>query len=158
MRKIALSTVGLAAMTTFAVSTGSDAATTAADLSMTGNVVAGVQSSQSGQEVPFLFKLTNKSTTTSANVSFYFSITNGTASDSVDDYVCPLISNHFNIYPDTPACEPGSLAAGKTTQAAILVTPKSGVTTMSVKACAQNLSSTDPTSSNNCKTLSVKIS
>jgi hypothetical protein len=135
-------------------------ATTGIDLSMSGSVVAGVTSAQAGlgQEVAFTFAMKNKSTTSTANVAFMFTITNGTAPDT-GDYICPLITNHFDINPDTPACEPGFLGAGRTAQAAILATP--GVAgTMTVKACALNYNSApapDPVPSNNCKKLSVKI-
>jgi hypothetical protein len=62
------------------------------------------------------------------------------------------------FYPDTPACEPGTLVPGHTTQAAILVTAPSTPSTMTVKACASNeLASVDPVLRNNCKTLSVPI-
>src|SRR6478752_1981328 len=99
MRKVALTTVGLAAGVTLVGASASQAATTTADLSMAGNVVAGVQSAQQGHEIPLLFTLKNNSTTTSASVDFKFTITNGAAS-SATDYVCPLISNHFSINPD----------------------------------------------------------
>jgi len=100
--------------------------------------------------------MSNKSTSTAGSVAFIFRITNGSA--GVSDYVCPLISNHFNIDPDTPACEPGTLRAGRSTKAAILVTPKSSGT-LTVKACAVNEANlTDPVSSNNCKTLKLAIS
>ena len=134
-------------------------AATGIDLSMTGSVVAGVTGAQaaSGQEVALTFALKNKSTTASAEVSFTFTITNGTAPDA-GDYICPLVRSHYDIFPDTPACEPGTLSAGGTAQAAILATP-GAAGTMTVKACASNLSATapDPVSSNNCKTLSVRI-
>jgi uncharacterized repeat protein (TIGR01451 family) len=160
VRKSLLVVPAAALLTVAGVSSFTSAnATTGIDLSMTGSAVAGVTSAQwgVGQEVAFTYALKNKSTTASANVSFTFTITNGTAPDP-GDYICPLIRNHFDILPDTPACEPGALGAGGTAQAAILATP-SAAGTMTVKACAQNLSATvpDPVSSNNCKTLSVKI-
>ena len=145
----AASTVGVAA-------SSSQAATTSVDLAMTGSVVAGVKSAQPGQEVPFLFTMKNNSTTSSATADFVFTVTNGSA--DVSDYVCPLISTHYNINPDTSACEPGVLGVGKATQAAILVTAKATGTT-TVKACVHNESATpDPVTSNNCKTLSLPIS
>jgi hypothetical protein len=156
MRKSALSVLAVAAACTLAGAMTSDAATTSIDLSMTGNVVAGVTSAETFHELPFLFTMKNNSTTTTEQaVVFTFTVTNGTV--STEDYVCPLIGNHFAINPDTPSCEPGALGATKNAQAAILVRPvKSG--TLSVKACAStNTSVVDPVSSNNCKTLSVKI-
>lgn len=127
-----------------------------ADLAMTGQVEAGVRSAQLGQHVPFSFTMTNKSSSTSsASVAFIFTVTNGTA--DMSDYVCPLTTNRFNIFPDTPACEPGALAAGRHTRAAIIVTPISaGMVT--VMSCASQLTlGIDPVPSNNCKTLSIKI-
>jgi hypothetical protein len=135
-------------------------AATGIDLSMTGSTVAGVTGAQPGQEVGFAFSMQNKSTTkTAGSVVFTFTVTGGSADNS--DYICPLITNHFNINPDTPACEPGDLPAGKTAQAAILVTPTGGSgTSVIVKACASSSLSApaDPVPSNNCKTLSLKIS
>ena len=133
-------------------------ATTGPDLAMTGSVVAGVTSAQSSQHLPFTFTMTNKSSSTAAgSVSFTFTVTNGTADTA--DYVCPLTSNHFDINPDTPSCEPGGLAATKSTRAAIIVTPSISTGTVTVRSCASDLTgSTDPVSSNNCKSLSIKIS
>ncbi len=121
-----------------------------------GSTVAGYTSAQSGQKLPVTFTIKNHSTTTSATVDFFFTITHATADAS--DFVCPLVSNHFNIVPDTPACEVGVLGAGKSTSAAILVTPKITTGTVTVRACAMNeTGSPDPVSSNNCKTVSIPI-
>jgi len=69
-----------------------------------------------------------------------------------------LVVGHFNIDPDTPACEPGMLGPGKSTGAAIMVTPTITSGTVTVKACARNLDGiADPVSSNNCKTVSIPI-
>jgi hypothetical protein len=157
MRKTAVGFFAVAAACTIGAATSStQAATPTLDLAMTGSVVAGVSGGQSGQEIPFTFTMTNKSTSTSANVAFVFTVTNG-ATDSTD-YVCPLVSNHYNINPDTPACEVGTLPTGRSTQAAILVTAKA-TGTMTVRACAINEANlTDPVSTNNCKTLRLPIS
>jgi hypothetical protein len=134
----------------------SHAATTTVDLSTTGSVVAGITGAQMGQELAFSFTTKNNSTSTATDVSVRFTVTNGSVSQS--DYICSLISNHFDIHPDTPACETGSLSAGKSTTNAILVATKA-TGTMTVKACSTSLNAvTDPVSSNNCKTLAVKIS
>jgi hypothetical protein len=157
MRRMIVGVVGLATIGALVGTTTSDAATTRIDLSMTGSVVAGVTSAETFHELPFTFTMKNNSTTKAADsVVFTFSITNGTA--ATEDYVCPLISNHFAINPDTPACEPGTLGAGKSARAAILVQPTKSQTTLKVRACASsNATINDPVSSNNCKTLSVKI-
>jgi hypothetical protein len=134
----------------------SNAASTSVDLGMTGSRVAGYTSAQAGQELPVVFTLKNHSTTTSADVAFYFTLTHATADSS--DYTCPMVSTKGNINPDTPACEPGVLGYGKSTSAAIMVTPTIISGTVTVKACALNLGgATDPVSSNNCKTISIPI-
>ena len=145
----------LALVGTLFLTTASQATTTSVDLSITGNTVAGYTKAQYGQELPVVFTIKNRSTTTAADVSFYFTITHATADGS--DYTC--VSNHYVINPDTPACEPGMLGYGKSTSAAILVTPTIFSGTVTVKACAQNLSgAADPVLSNNCKTVSIAIS
>jgi hypothetical protein len=149
--------IALAGTATVMISS-SQAAGTTVDLSMTGHTVAGFTKAQAGQELPVTFTIKNRSTTTSAEVSFYFTVTHATANPS--DYTCPLTTTHYNINPDTPACEPGILGFGKSTSAAIMVTPSLTTTTgtVTVKACAYLLDShTDPVSSNNCKTVSIPI-
>jgi hypothetical protein len=146
--------IGLAG--TLLLTTSSQATTTSVDLGITGSTVAGFTKAQPGQELPVTFTIKNHSTTAAASISFYFTVTHATAT-SPSDYICPLISNHYNINPDTPACEPGTLGYGKSTSAAILVTPTITTGTVTVKACAQNLSTTDPVASNNCKTVSIAI-
>jgi hypothetical protein len=138
------------------LTTASQATTSSVDLAITGNTVAGYTKAQYGQELPVVFTIKNRSTTTATEVSFYFTLSHATAGGS--DYTCPLISNHYNINPDTPACEPGVLGYGKSTSAAILVTPTIYSGTVTVKACAQDLTGyADPVSSNNCKTVSIAI-
>jgi hypothetical protein len=123
---------------------------------LTGNTVAAFSKAQGGQELPVTFTMMNHSTTTSADVSCYFTLTHATANST--DYTCPLVSSHYNIDPDTPACEPGVLGYGKGTSAAIMVTPTIASGTVTVKACAKLLDGhTDPVSSNNCKTVSIPI-
>jgi uncharacterized repeat protein (TIGR01451 family) len=158
MRKFAVGAfaLALAGTATFMSSQVTQAAARTVDLSTTGSIFANLTGAQIGQEVVYSFTVKNKSTTTAANMAVTFSVTNGTADGS--DYVCPLISSHFNINPDTPSCEPGSLPATKTETVGILVAARrTGTTT--VKACASILDSvTDPVSSNNCKTLRLTIS
>jgi hypothetical protein len=141
---------------TLFLTTASQATTTSVDLGITGNTVAGFTKAQYGQELPVTFTIKNRSTTTAAEVAFYFTLTHATADGS--DYTCPLVSNRYNINPDTPACEPGVLGYGRSTSAAILVTPTISSGTVTVKACAQDLTGyADPVSSNNCKTVSIAI-
>jgi hypothetical protein len=157
--KIVLIVLGtLALLSTLFLTTASQATTTSVDLGMTGGTVAGFTKAQPGQELPVVFTMKNHSTTRSASVAFYFTLSHATAADPDSDYTCPLISNHYNIFPDTPACEPGTLGYGKSTSAAIMVTPTISSGTVTVKACAQDLSNySDPVSSNNCKTVSIAI-
>lgn len=164
MRKNAISSVvGVitVACSLFAVSiatgaTATGAATTSVDLSITGGTVTGFTHSGGFPLLPVSFTIRNNSTTTNAGdiaVSFKW---RNTTTPSSEDYLCPLTSNHTLISPDTPACEPGGLAAGKTTGAALIVTPKAGVASVSVTACAMLIDGhTDPISSNNCKTVTI---
>jgi hypothetical protein len=146
----------LALVGTLFLTTASQATSTSVDLSITGSTVAGYTKAQYGQELPVVFTIKNRSTTTAAEVSFYFTLSHASADGS--DYTCPLISNRYNINPDTPACEPGVLGYGRSTSAAIMVTPTIYSGTVTVKACAQDLTGyADPVSSNNCKTISIPI-
>jgi hypothetical protein len=155
-RILALMTAAGALAGTVFLTTASQASTASVDLSITGSTVAGYTKAQHGQELPVVFTIKNRSTTTAASISFYFTLTHATASSS--DYTCPLITNHYNINPDTPACEPGTLGYGKSTSAAIMVTPTIYSGTVTVKACAQDLDGyADPVASNNCKTISIAI-
>jgi hypothetical protein len=163
-RQTAFFTIGVA--TTAAAAAGllsltsvSQAATTTGpDLAMTtASVVDGVKVMQSGgQLVPFSFTAKNNSTTTAANLSFDFTVTNGAADNY--GYICPLVGTKFDINPDSPACEVGSLAGGHSSSAGVIVsaTGASGQY-VTVEACLSDLSSTDPVPTNNCKTLKVKI-
>ncbi|HJQ03352.1 MAG TPA: hypothetical protein VJ851_17280 [Jatrophihabitans sp.] len=136
-------------------SSASDAATAKVDLSITGGTVTGFTRSGPEQELPVVFTMRNHSQTTSVSVDFFFTLTNATADGT--DYVCPQ-SNHVLTGPDGPACEPGYLAAGRTTRAAIMVTPTITSGTVSVKACANDESGNpDPVPSNNCKTVHIRI-
>jgi hypothetical protein len=148
--------VSVFAMTVALVVTGtssSQAAGAGVDLAMTGHTVAGYTSAQAGQELPVAFTMTNHSSTTSADIAFAFTVGHATT----DDITCPLVSNHFNINPDGPFCEPGTLGPGKSTSAAIMVTAAS-IGTVTVRACATLLDShTDPVARNNCRTVSIPI-
>jgi hypothetical protein len=149
--------VVIAVMSLVAVS-GSGAATNTIDLSITGGSVAGFTHSSGFPKLPVAFAMKNNSTTTNAgDIEFYFKWTN-TTEPQYQDYICPLTSTHALINPDTPACEPGGLAAGKTTGAALILTPKAGVRSVSLRACAILIDGhTDPVSSNNCKTVTISI-
>lgn len=136
-------------------SSGSEAASTKVDLSVTGFVVAGVTGANSSQHVPFSFTVTNRSGT-DAPVTITFTLTGGSAADN-GDYVCPLVSTGVDIDPDTPSCEPGILAGHHSTGAAIIVTP-TAAGTMTVQACVSNESGApDPVPGNDCKTLSIAV-
>jgi hypothetical protein len=130
------------------------------DLAMSGSVVAGVKTVQAGlgTHIAFSFTMKNKSSSlTASDVAFTFTFTN-TTDPGGDFYECPLTSNHTAISPDTPNCEPGALGPGKSTSAAVIVVPESGTSSMTVRACASNLSgATDPVPSNNCKSLTVSV-
>lgn len=148
------SAVALAGSMLIASST-SDAATAKVDLSLTGGTVTGFTRAGSDQELPVAFTMRNHSRTTTVSVDFSFTLTNATADGT--DYACPM-SNHVLTGPDGSFCEPGYLAAGRTIQAAILVTPTISTGTVTVKACADDESGNpDPVPSNNCKTVHIRI-
>jgi hypothetical protein len=136
-------------------SSASDAATARVDLSLTGGTVTGFTRSGPEQELPVVFTMRNHSRTTTVGVDFFFTLTNATADGT--DYVCPQ-SDHVLTTADGPSCEPGYLAAGRTTRAAVMVTPTISSGTVTVKACANDESGyPDPVPSNDCKTVHIRI-
>jgi hypothetical protein len=165
-RKTALFTIGVATTGAAAAgllsltSTSQAATTTGLDLAMTGaSVVDGVKVMQSGgQLVPFSFTAKNNSTT-AVDLNFTFTLINGASEPQ--NYICPLVVSKFDINPDTDDCEVGSLAAGHTSSAGVIVwaTGASGQY-VTVKGCATNfgIGGSDTVPSNNCKTLKVQIS
>jgi hypothetical protein len=159
---IGVAITGVAAAGLLSLTSVSQAATTTGpDLAMTtASVVDGVKVMQSGgQLVPFSFTAKNNSTTT-ADLNFTFTITNGTADPY--QYICPLVGTKFDINPDTDVCEVGALAAGHGSSAGVIVaaTGPSGQY-VTVKGCAIDFTisnGSDTVPSNNCKTLKVRIS
>jgi hypothetical protein len=136
------------------VSSSTAAATAKVDLSITGGTVTGFTTAGSDQELPVVFTMRNRSHT-AVSVDFFFTLTNAAADGT--DYVCPT-SDHVLINPDTPACEPGFLAGGKSISAAILVTPTITSGTVTVQACANDENGLpDPDPGNNCKTVRTRI-
>jgi hypothetical protein len=158
-RKRIVLSLAAAAMTAgiVAVNAGnqSQATTSGVDLSMSGYVVSGLQSASWPSHVAFAFTMTNRSSTTSADIAFTFSAVHGTGINDGANYICPGAS------PDTPSCEPGFLAPGHIARAGIIITPPRNTVyhRMRVTACASDLNgSTDPDPSNNCKQLTIAIS
>jgi hypothetical protein len=132
----------------------SQARTAGVDLSMKGYVVAGLRNASWPSHVAFAFTMTNHSSTTSADIAFTFSAVHGTGINDGANYICPGAS------PDTPACEPGALAAGHSARAGIIITPPRNTSfhRMTVTACASDLAGTsDPVPGNNCKQLTIAI-
>ena len=155
---IGLATAAVAAAGLLGISSASPAASTAGpDLAMTGaSVVAGVKVTQgSDQLVPFSFTAKNNSSR-AADLNFTFTVTHG--SPAAGGYICPLPVSKVDIFPDSPNCELGSLAAGHSSSAGIIVsaTGASGQY-VTVKACVSDFTATDPVPSNDCRTLKVKI-
>ena len=149
----ALAIVSLVALV--ANSSGSEAGPTNVDLSITGSVVAGVTSAEGSMHVPFSFTVTNRSGS-AADIVIGFTLTGGSAPDG-SDYVCPLVATGADINPDGTFCEPGLLASGRSTSAAIIVTP-TATGTMTVQACVSaKTRGPDPVPGNNCKSLSIRI-
>jgi hypothetical protein len=130
----------------------SQARTSGIDLSMNGYVVSGLRNATWPSHVAFAFTMKNNSESADGDIAFTFSAVHGTGINNGANYICPGAS------PDTPSCEPGSLAAGHIARAAIIITPPRNTTfhRMRVTACASDLTgSTDPVPGNNCKQLSV---
>ena len=125
------------------------------DLSITGSIFAGLTGAQLGQEIVFGYTVTNKSASRSADLAVTFTVTNGAADRR--DYICPLVSSHFNINPDIPGVNRAAYPQPRPRVSGVLVTSKATGTT-TVTACASNLSSVpDPVPGNNCKKLSLRI-
>ena len=72
------------------------------------------------------------------DISFLYSWSNASAPD-YKDYICPQVKTGGDVSPDTPACEPGFLAPGQSTQAALIVIPDVSGVPVKVKACALDL-------------------
>jgi hypothetical protein len=137
------------------MSPASDASTTKVDLGIAGARVGGYTAGQAGMVLPVSFTMTNHSGS-STNVAFVFTVTN--ASVTPAGFVCPTTSTGLDILTDGMLCEPGDLAGGKSTRAVAMVTPTIQFGTVTVRACARSLISTpDPVSSNNCRTVSIPI-
>jgi hypothetical protein len=153
-----LSTTAIAAAGLIGVTSASQAATTSGpDLAMTGaSVVAGVKVMQAGDQlVPFSFTAKNNSSR-AADLNFTFTVTHGAAAPG--GYICPLPVSKVDINPDSPNCEVGSLAAGHSSSAGLIVSAKGASGQyVTVTACVSDLTNTDPVASNNCRTLKVKI-
>ncbi len=142
MRKFAIIVAGLlaaAGAVTFAAS-ASQASQTATHsgslvqrnrLSITGSVVAGVTSAQTGQDVVFDFTIKNHGRVAVPGDTVY-TVTHG----KYVDIVCPLVSTKADINPDTPACEPGDLPPGQSTQSAIILKVPTSSGSLMVTACA----------------------
>jgi hypothetical protein len=155
--KSILSCIGAIAIAGSLITTSSvsDAATTKVDLGITGARVGGYTAGQADLVLPVLFTMTNHSRS-STNVAFIFTVTN--ASVAPAGFVCTTTSTRLDIQMDGMNCEPGDLGARRSTSAVAMVTPTINVGTVTVRACARSLISTpDPVSSNNCKTVSIPI-
>ena len=144
MRRTVGIVVGLLVVVGAVAASATTSQAAAPKMTVTGSVVAGVTSVYQGQDLVFDFTDKNTGTTTNPNNIFYYTYTNS----SYVDIVCPL-ANGQDINPDTPACEPGALAGGKSTQSAIIV-QATGPGPIVVKACV------GPTGTTVCKSLTVK--
>jgi len=147
MRKmVVLTAAALVVVAGALVGSAASQASSAPRFKITGTVVAGVQSAQRGGSQELTFAFTAKNTSSAAQqADFNYSVTNGTAAN----YICPLVSNHFDIAPDSPACELGSLAPYQTAQSALIVITGNSAGPMTVKMCIQNTTF--------CKTLTVTL-
>lgn len=116
-------------------------------LTIGGSVVAGVTSVQAGQILTFDFTERNHSAA-AVTVDFDYTVTHG----RVLGIICPLVSTGADINPDTPFCEPGSLAGRSSTQSAIVVRAPSSAGSMTIFACADD---EDNGARPNCTSVSV---
>ena len=146
MRKVLVIIAGLFVVIGGVAASSTISQAAAPKMTVTGSVVAGVKSVFNGQDLVFDFTDKNSGTTTNPNNIFYYTYSNS----SYVDIVCPLASGQ-DINPDTPACEPGALAAGKSIQSAIIV-QATGPGPIVVKACV------GPTGTTVCKSLTVQYS
>jgi len=161
MRKIIIpiAAVGLAIGSALGVqSAGASAAAPTTDLAVTGSVAGGLRSTgETSHALAFSFDLKNKgpnAVTSSADMT-YSKVHNG----FVVDQLC-VMANGIGFNADSPTCEPGTLAAGESTHMVLLLKPTAGALnrTLTVQVCASTEDSeVDPVSSNNCKTLSVRL-
>jgi hypothetical protein len=149
-----LGSVGVAGLV-LATVTGASAAPSGAaaagpTFALHGTAVGGIKVIQTGQTLTFLFRETNKGPGSALEDLLLTKVTNAT----VAAMTC-VLPNGVAIYPDTPACEPGSLSAGRSASSVITtnVTGGSG-SVVSARLCLFNESTgvTGP-----CKTVSVKI-
>jgi hypothetical protein len=137
---------------------GASAAAPTTDLAVTGSVVGGLKIiGEPSHLVAFSFDLKNKgpnAVTSSADMTFS-KVHNG----FVVDQLC-VTADGVGFNADSPTCEPGPLAAGKSTHMTLILKPTAGALnrTLSVRVCASTEDSeVDPVSANNCKTLSVTL-
>ena len=161
MRKIIIltATLGLAICSALSVqSGGASAAAPTTDLAVTGSVEGGLRiTGETSHLLAFTFDLKNKGpngVTSSADMT-YSKVHNG----FVVDQLC-VTSDGVGFNADSPTCEPGALAAGKSTHMTLILKPTAGALnrTLSVRVCASTEDSeVDPVSANNCKTLSVTL-
>ena len=161
MRKIVILTaaLGLAIGSAMSLqSAGASAAAPTTDLAVTGSVAGGLRIiGETSHPLAFTFALKNKGpdgVTSSADMT-YSMVHNG----FVVDQLC-VMSDGVGFNADSPSCEPGTLAAGKSTHMTLLIKPTEGALNrkLTVRVCASTEDSeVDPDSSNNCKTLSVTL-
>ena len=105
-------------------------------LSITGSVVAGVTSVQSGQSLTFDFKVKNHG---SGAAPVFIGYTWTHATEVGNGIICPLVSTGADINPDGTFCEPGSIPSHGSTESAIILEAPSGVGTVVVNACADDV-------------------
>ena len=154
MRRVAIIVAGLLIVAGVVLIGGptSQANTTAhrtvgSPLSINGSVVAGVTSVEAGDLLTFDFKITNHSSAP-VNIDFHYTWSHA----NEQDIICPLVSSGADINPDTPFCEPGSLAGGSSSHSAIVIKAPNAAGTVVVIACADD---EDNGATPKCTSLSV---
>lgn len=154
MRKLAILVAGLVGVAgAVTVVTSTSQASSVAQrspkntLSISGSVVAGVTSAQSGQDVVFDFTVKNHGRVSVPGDTVY-TVVHG----KYVDIICPLVTTKADINPDTPACEPGDLPPRQTTQSAIILKVPASSGSLVVTACATEERNDVPP---NCATLTL---
>jgi hypothetical protein len=139
---------------TFAMVAPATAAAHSADLAVNHAYVAGgATSAEYGDSLTFVFGAKNFGPGT-ADVSINLVTARGLTVKSLE---C-VLRGGFVIAPDGPDCETGGAAAGQPAGHLVLTGTVTGTSNVVMTACVSNLDwSIDPHSSNNCRTLRVRL-
>lgn len=116
---------------------------------LTGSVAAGVKSAEIDDPLTFVFKMTNKGTTT--GVERFLVITKVVGAKGVHQGC--VLPNGFEFNPDGQNCEPGALKPGQSSSAFVQTLVAGATSGVSVRACVEPAG--PGATSGPCLTLSV---